>query len=69
MADLTTSYMGLKLKNPVIVASSGLTKSAEGIVRCAEAGAGAVVMKSIFEEQYWEEVAPSEQSLVIIRKL
>jgi len=63
MADLTASYMGLKLKNPVIVASSGLTKSAEGIVRCAEAGAGAVVMKSIFEEQYWEEVAPSEESL------
>lgn len=63
MADLTASYMGLKLKNPIIVASSGLTKSAEGIVRCAEAGAGAVVMKSIFEEQYWEEVAPSEESL------
>jgi len=62
MADLTTSYMGLKLKNPVIVASSGLTKTAEGISRCAEAGAGAVVMKSIYEEQYWAEAAPSAKS-------
>jgi len=61
MADLTTSYMGLKLRNPVIVASSGLTKSAAGISRCAEMGAGAVVMKSIFEEQYWGEAAPAEK--------
>jgi len=63
MADLTTSYMGLKLRNPVIVASSGLTKSVKGISRCAEKGAGAVVMKSIYEEQYWGEAAPSEKSL------
>jgi dihydroorotate dehydrogenase (fumarate) len=63
MADLTISYMGLKLRNPVIVASSGLTKSAEGIFRCAEAGAGAVVMKSIYEEQYWGEAALAEKSL------
>ncbi len=63
MVDLTTSYMGLKLRNPIIVASSGLTKSVEGISRCAEMGAGAVVMKSIFEEQYWGEAAPSEKFL------
>jgi len=62
MADLTTSYMGLKLRNPVIVASSGLTKSAEGVFRCVEAGAGAVVMKSIFEEQFLGETAISERA-------
>lgn len=62
MADLSTSYMGLKLRNPIIVASCGLTKSAEGILRCAEAGAGAVVMKSIFEEQFLGETALSEKT-------
>lgn len=52
MVDLKTQYMGLKLRNPIVVASSGLTKSLEGIRRCEEAGAGAVVLKSIFEEQF-----------------
>ncbi len=61
MPDLTTSYMGLKLRNPVIVSSSDLTKSAEGILRCYEAGAGAVVLKSIFEEQFQELADVSEK--------
>lgn len=51
MMDLTTRYMGLSLPNPLIVASSGLTGSVEGVKRCADAGAGAVVLKSLFEEQ------------------
>jgi dihydroorotate dehydrogenase (fumarate) len=51
MADLTTTYMGIPLRNPIIVASSGLTGSLKGVVRCAEAGAGAIVLKSLFEEQ------------------
>ncbi len=42
--------MGLPLKNPIIVASSGLTKSVSKIAACEEAGAGAVVIKSLFEE-------------------
>ncbi len=50
MASLETNYMGLNLKNPIIVASSGLTKSANKIKACEEAGAGAVVIKSLFEE-------------------
>jgi len=50
MADLTTQYMNIELKNPVIVGSSGLTGSVDGIKRCADAGAGAVVLKSMFEE-------------------
>lgn len=52
MADIKTSYMGLELRNPIIVASSGLTKSLSGIKKCADAGAGAVVLKSVFEEQF-----------------
>jgi dihydroorotate dehydrogenase (fumarate) len=48
--------MGLELNNPIIVGSSGLTKSIEGVRRCADAGAGAVVLKSIFEEQIAAEV-------------
>ncbi|MBM4354053.1 MAG: dihydroorotate dehydrogenase-like protein [Deltaproteobacteria bacterium] len=51
MPALETCYLGLKLKNPLIVGSSGLTKTVEGVRRCAAAGAGAVVLKSLFEEE------------------
>lgn len=51
MMDLTTSYMGLKLRNPLIVASSGLTKSMDNLREYEKQGAAAVVMKSLFEEQ------------------
>jgi len=50
MPDLSTTYMGLKLKNPIIAASSGLTKSVDKIIDCYNTGVGAVVMKSLFEE-------------------
>jgi dihydroorotate dehydrogenase (fumarate) len=51
MADLSTTYMGLKLKNPVVVASSGLVKTVAGVRACGDNGAGAVVLKSLFEQQ------------------
>jgi len=51
MSRLETTYLGLKLKNPVIVGSSGLTSSIEKIKKIEKAGAGAIVLKSIFEEQ------------------
>ena len=51
MSHLETTYLGLKLKNPVIVGSSGLTSSIEKIKKIEEKGAGAIVLKSIFEEQ------------------
>jgi dihydroorotate dehydrogenase (fumarate) len=51
MPDLSTRFMGLALENPLIVGSSGLSDSADGVARLAEAGAGAVVLKSIFEEE------------------
>ncbi len=51
MADLTTKYLGLNLRNPVVIGSSGLTNSVKEIVELDKNGAGAVVLKSIFEEQ------------------
>ena len=56
MADLSTSYMGLKLKNPIVVGSSDLTMSLERVRACEVAGAGAVVLKSLFEEQIEDDV-------------
>jgi len=55
MADLSTKYMGLELRNPIIVGSSGLTNSIKDIKQAAHFGAGAVVLKSIFEEQIRQE--------------
>ncbi|MBP7274991.1 MAG: dihydroorotate dehydrogenase-like protein [Kiritimatiellae bacterium] len=49
--DLTTTYMGLKLRNPFVPSASPLSKRAEDIKRLEDAGASAVVMFSIFEEQ------------------
>ena len=56
MIDLTTRYMGIELKNPLVVSSCGLTKTVEGVQQAAEAGAGAIVLKSLFEEQIQAEV-------------
>lgn len=55
MIDLKTSYLGLSLKNPIIVSSSGLTNSVEKIKQLEKLGAGAVVLKSLFEEQIMYE--------------
>jgi dihydroorotate dehydrogenase (fumarate) len=51
MIDLSCRYLSLQLKNPVIVGSSGLTSSIDNLKTIAQKGAGAVVLKSIFEEQ------------------
>jgi dihydroorotate dehydrogenase (fumarate) len=51
MADLKTRYMGIELSNPVIAGASDLTARMDTIARIEEAGAGAVVLKSLFEEQ------------------
>ena len=51
MADLRTTFVGLKLKNPIIVSSSGLTENLEKMRRCQENGAAAVILKSYFEEE------------------
>lgn len=50
MVNLATKYMGIELKNPIIVGSSSLTGTVDSIKEMADAGAGAVVLKSLFEE-------------------
>jgi len=57
MGNLETSYLGIKLKNPLIAASSGLTGSLDKIKELEQAGISAVVLKSIFEEQINGEVS------------
>jgi len=49
--DLTTSYLGLNLEHPVVASASPLSATVEGIRRLEEAGAAAVVLPSLFEEQ------------------
>ena len=56
MADLSIRYLGMKLKNPVIIGSSGLTGSVGEVKHAAASGAGALVLKSIFEEQILNEI-------------
>jgi len=51
MPDLSTKYLGLSLKNPIIVGASALTADLASIVQIEKAGAGALVTKSLFEEE------------------
>ena len=51
MTDLTTTYMGLTLKNPIVPSASPLSKKIDGIRQMEDAGAGAITMYSLFEEQ------------------
>lgn len=51
MAELSTKYLGLTLRNPIVIGSSGLTNSLKDLIELEQNGAAAVVLKSIFEEQ------------------
>jgi dihydroorotate dehydrogenase (fumarate) len=53
--DLTTRYLGLTLRNPLLAAASPLSRTVEGVRRLADAGVGAVVLFSLFEEQIRRE--------------
>ncbi len=55
--DLSTKYLGLNIKNPLVVGSSGLTDSADKIKKLEDNNAGAVVLKSLFEEQINQEIS------------
>jgi len=57
MTNLNVKYLGLDLKNPIIAGSCGLTNSIENLKAIEKAGAGAVVLKSIFEEEIYLEFA------------
>lgn len=53
--DLTVSYLGLKIASPVIAGSCSITGSVKNLKKIEESGAGAVVLKSIFEEEIYLE--------------
>lgn len=61
--DLTTRYMGLNLKNPLVASASPLTSEVAGIRRLEDAGAAAVVLPSLFEEQIEAEINAYERSV------
>lgn len=63
MADLSTTYMGLKLKNPIILGASNLVTKPEAIEQIQDAGIGAIVYKSLFEEQIQLESIQFEEEL------
>ncbi len=62
MSKLKTSYLGLPLKNPLIVGSCSLTNSVEKVKKLENAGAAAVVLKSLFEEQMLHEALNLQQA-------
>ncbi len=62
MNDLSVKYLGLQLKNPVIVGSCGLTHSVDKIRELADNNAAAVVLKSLFEEQIQAELSSNLES-------
>jgi dihydroorotate dehydrogenase (fumarate) len=51
MIDFSTSYLGLKLSGPIVVSSTPISESVENVCRMEEAGAAAIVLTSLFEEQ------------------
>ena len=61
--DLSTSYLGLHLKNPLVPSASPLTRAVDSMKRLEDAGAAAVVMHSIFEEQIEHEAAELDHYL------
>ena len=63
MSDLKTTFAGLQLRNPIIVSSSGLTNSAVKNKKLEEAGAGAIVLKSLFEEQMMLQTESMQNSV------
>lgn len=64
--DLSVTYMGLKLSNPIIVGSSGITSTVESIKHLESAGAAAVVLKSLFEEEILMEISKASGAGAVI---
>jgi dihydroorotate dehydrogenase (fumarate) len=59
--DLSTAYLGLNLRNPLVASASPLSGTVDDVRRLATAGVGAVVLYSLFEEQLRREAAHNEQ--------
>lgn len=64
MVDLTTTYLGLKLKNPLVASSSPLSQKIDTLQQLEEAGISAVVLYSLFEEQITQESLKLHQDLM-----
>ena len=64
MVDLTTTYLGLKLNNPLVASASPLTKKLETAHQLEEAGVSAIVMYSLFEEQIIQESLKLHEDLL-----
>ena len=62
--DLKTTYLGLKLKNPIVASASPLSRNLDSMKRLEDAGCAAVVMYSLFEEQIEHESAELDHYLV-----
>jgi dihydroorotate dehydrogenase (fumarate) len=69
MVDMSSTYMGLKLRNPIIAGASTLTSNMETIKKLEEAGAGAIVIGSLFEEQIQLERMELEEDLTAFDNL
>jgi dihydroorotate dehydrogenase (fumarate) len=63
MADLTTSYMGLSLTSPLVVAASSISGMIDRVRLAEQAGAGALVIRSLFEEQIQVDTLRLEENL------
>ena len=63
MIDLSTTYLGLQLRTPVVASASPLSQEIDGICRLEDAGASAVVLYSLFEEQLQQESLELEHHL------
>lgn len=63
MVDLSTTYLGMDLKNPLVVSASPLTENLDNIRRMEDAGASSVVLHSLFEEQIVRESYELDRSL------
>jgi len=63
MIDLSTSYLGLQLRSPIVASASPLTRDLEFVQRLEASGAGAVVLPSLFEEEILHEEVSLNRSL------
>jgi dihydroorotate dehydrogenase (fumarate) len=65
MADIKTKYMGIDLKTPIVVAASSISSMIDRVKQAEQAGAGALVIRSLFEEQILFDALKMEESLSV----
>ena len=63
MADLSTTYLGLKLPHPLVAGASTVSDDLDGVRRLEDAGAAAIVLRSLFEEQITREQLAEHMNL------